>query len=356
MDNTEEQTVPTTPHLEDMHAELMNADGTFTPGWFSRFEELKPYAATLSKFQRPEALAKSYANLEKLRGYPDTADAARMAAFREAVGLPPKPEEFAMERPEDTPDELWNEELVKQLSGVAYEYGVPPKALAALVERYTAEGKRFLERCCMENQEAIAHADAELQHSWGPAYEENMRAIESFLRTMGERTGVDVQKLVEPFKKANPDVKVIFHVHQLAYTRDYKWLEKVKLLKDEGVTVVDWGGMLHGILQGTQTVPGTEQTFNENSFVISQSEGDGYHPNLLVGYVTALMTYCAITGEKAEGQTWQFPNSPVMGENAIKAYRTSYYTYNKETNFDTVLLSETEMLGFQKLIDQYMQG
>ena len=166
----------------------------------------------------------------------------------------------------------------------------------------------------------------------------------------------DVQKLVEPFKKANPDVKVIFHVHQLAYTRDYKWLEKVKLLKDEGVTVVDWGGMLHGILQGTQTVPGTEQTFNENSFVISQSEGDGYHPNLLVGYITALMTYCAITGEKAEGQTWQFPNSPVMGENAIKAYRTSYYTYNKDTNFDTVLLSETEMLGFQKLIDQYMQG
>ncbi len=166
----------------------------------------------------------------------------------------------------------------------------------------------------------------------------------------------DVQKLVEPFKKANPDVKVIFQVHQLAYTRDYKWLEKVKLLKDEGVTVVDWGGMLHGILQGTQTVPGTEQTFNENSFVISQSEGDGYHPNLLVGYVTALMTYCAITGEKAEGQPWEFPNSPIMGETAIKAYRASYYTYNKDTNFDAVLLSETEMLGFQKLIDQYMQG
>ena len=166
----------------------------------------------------------------------------------------------------------------------------------------------------------------------------------------------DVQKLVEPFKKANPDVKVIFQVHQLAYTRDYKWLEKVSQLKEAGVTVVDWGGMLHGILQGTQTVPGTEQTFNENSFVISQSESDGYHPNLLVGYVTAPMTYCAITGEKAEGQPWQFSNSPVMGENAIESYRTSYYTYNRDTNFDTVLLSEAEMLGFQKLIDQYMQG
>ena len=97
----------------------------------------------------------------------------------------------------------------------------------------------------------------------------------------------DVQKMAEPFKQANPNVKVIFLVHQLAYTRDYKWLEKVALLNDAGVTVVDWGGMLHGIVTGTQTVPVTQQTFDQNSFVISQSDSDGYHPNLLVGYVTA---------------------------------------------------------------------
>lgn len=165
----------------------------------------------------------------------------------------------------------------------------------------------------------------------------------------------DVQKMAEPFKNANPDVKVIFLVHQLAYTRDYKWLEKVALLKETGVTVVDWGGMLHGILQGTQTVPGTEQTFNQNSFVISKSDSDGYHPNLLVGYITALMTYCAITGEKAEGQPWKFPNNPVIGEAAIKTYRASYYTYDKDTNFDAILLSKTEMFGIQQLIDSYME-
>ena len=38
-----------------------------------------------------------------------------MAAFRAAVGLPEKAEDFMMERPQDTPDEIWNEELVKQL-------------------------------------------------------------------------------------------------------------------------------------------------------------------------------------------------------------------------------------------------
>lgn len=164
----------------------------------------------------------------------------------------------------------------------------------------------------------------------------------------------DVEKMAAPFKAANPDVKVIFLTHQLAYTRNYAWLEKVDLLKDIGVTVVDWGGMFHGILKGTETVPGTEQIFDYNSFVISQSDSDGYHPNLLTGYVTVLMTYCAITGEKAEGQPWEFKNSDILGTAAIQAYRNSYYTYEPNTNFDVVLQSQKEMLGFQKLIDQYM--
>lgn len=206
MNNTDEPNTPDDTTMENAHEPLMDNDGAFTPGWFTRFEELKPYAATLSKFHRPEALAKSYANLEKLRGYPDTADSARMAAFRQSVGLPANAEDFAMERPEGTPDELWNEELVHQLSSVAYEYGVPPKALAALAESYTAEGRRFMERCQQENAAAVMKADATLQQEWGTAYEENMKTIESFLSNMGSKLGIDVQHLTEhPALRANPD-------------------------------------------------------------------------------------------------------------------------------------------------------
>ena len=205
MDNTEVNTT-NDEAPENLPAALMNDDGAFTPGWFTRFDELKPHAATLSKFQRPEALAKSYANLEKLRGYPDTADAARMAAFRLAVGLPEKAEDFSMERPQDTPDELWNEELVHQLSGVAYEYGVPPKALAALAERYTTEGRRFMERCQQEHAAAVQRAEETLQQEWGSAYEENMKTIESFLHNMSNKLGIDVQLLAEnPALRTNPD-------------------------------------------------------------------------------------------------------------------------------------------------------
>lgn len=191
---------------DEFPAPLMEQDGAFAPGWFTRFEELQPFAATLSKFRRPEALAKSYAHLEKLKGYPDPADAARMQAFREAMGLPATAQEFALQRPEDTPDELWNEELVNALSGVAYEYGVPPRALAALAERYTAEGRRFMEQTHQAQEQAVAEADAALQQSWGPAYESNMSTIESFLATMGKRAGVDVARLMQnPALRANPD-------------------------------------------------------------------------------------------------------------------------------------------------------
>ncbi|MBO5867808.1 MAG: hypothetical protein J6Q54_02735 [Oscillospiraceae bacterium] len=166
----------------------------------------------------------------------------------------------------------------------------------------------------------------------------------------------DVQKMIAPFQRANTDVKVIFLVHQLAYTRGYAWLKKVELLKEIGVTVVDWGGLFHGILQGTIAVPGTEQSFDLNSFVINQSSKDGYHPNLLAGYVTALMTYCAITGERAEGQPRLFPDCEILSEVAIDAYRTTYYRYNNSTNFDLLLKSPSEMIGLQKCIDRFMNN
>ena len=165
----------------------------------------------------------------------------------------------------------------------------------------------------------------------------------------------DVQKMKDLFTAANPDVQVIFLVHQRAYTNDYAWLTKVKELESIGVTVVDWGGMLDGIVNSEITIPGAKQTYDQSSFIISKSASDGYHPNLLTGYITTLMTYCAITGEKAEGQHYYLgADCPIIGNTALANYRSTYYTYNTETNFDTVLRSGTEMTAIQKLIDQYM--
>lgn len=185
---------------------LMDDQGAFAPEWYSRFDELQPYAATLSKFHRPEALAKSYAHLERLKGYPDPADTKRMAAFRSMVGLPEQATDYALPRPEGTPDEAWDDGLAASMAEVAYEYGVPAQAMAALSEKYAAESKRMLEACRLHEQAAIEMADGELQEEWGRRYEDNMRTVSDFLQRLGAQAGVDVGALAEnPALRANAD-------------------------------------------------------------------------------------------------------------------------------------------------------
>lgn len=196
----------TSPEFTIPEAPLMSDDGTFAPEWYKRFDELEPYASTLAKFRRPEALAKSYAHLERLKGYPDTADTHRMAAFRTAVGLPDSAEQFSIPRPEDTPDELWNPALVQSMAQVAYEYGVPPKAMEAMCRRYAAEGRRFMQEMQQQQEEEIRKADAQLQELWGTHYEDNLRTINAFLHTMGERAGVDTETLMQHTElRSNPE-------------------------------------------------------------------------------------------------------------------------------------------------------
>ncbi len=185
---------------------LLAADGTFAPEWFNHFEDLQPYAATLAKFRRPEALAKSYAHLERIKGYPEPGDAERMAAFRALVGLPESAADYRLPRPENTPDELWDEELVAALSQVAHEHGVPARAMEALSARYTQEGARMLAACQEAQQQAVEQAEAELQRDWGCHYEQNMDKVSACLSELGSRAGVDVQALVEtPALRANAD-------------------------------------------------------------------------------------------------------------------------------------------------------
>ena len=73
---------------------LLGEDGGFVPDWYARFDELKGMEKSLSKFKTPEALAKSYAELERLRHYPGVENEEQMARFRRMAGLPESEEEF----------------------------------------------------------------------------------------------------------------------------------------------------------------------------------------------------------------------------------------------------------------------
>ena len=176
-----------------------------------------------------------------------------------------------------------------------------------------------------------------------------------------------VQSLFDFFKEGNPNVKFVFLVPYYCYgtigsgtpTMTKTYLNNLKQYESQGAIVSDWGKVVMDILNGTVQVPNSTLSYTKNTFVISKSASDGYHPNMLSGYITTLMTYCAITGERARGKTYAFCNDSSLNTTSVNYYFsfanfiTKFYTYPSgvTTNFDKVFASENDMLGIQKIID-----
>ena len=122
-----------------------------------------------------------------------------------------------------------------------------------------------------------------------------------------------------------------------------------------GITIVDWGKLVSDIIRQNVAVPNAEKTYVKNTFIVHKSSSDGYHPNQLTGYITALMTYCAITGESAVGKSYDFWNDTSLSSKFHSvSYISKYYTHGT-TNYHQIFNSPTDMQGLQTLIDQYLE-
>ena len=166
---------------------------------------------------------------------------------------------------------------------------------------------------------------------------------------------VHLQPTMDFFRAANPDVKFLLLVPHMTYVKKYAWRDDIAAAAEAGITVVNWGAMLDDIVNKQVEVPGATQQYFMGSFVISRSEKDGHHQNLLVGYLTALMVYCAITGDSAVGQPYAFADDTSIHPNFdMEAFREEYYTHEPYTNFVEIYRSESDMLGLQQLVDQYI--
>ena len=169
----------------------------------------------------------------------------------------------------------------------------------------------------------------------------------------------DFMKLLKPtmdfFRKHNPDVKFVMHVPHMAYEKGFRWANDLQELIDGGIRIANWGELCHDVIKGTSKVPGATQEYSFHSFVINWSETDGFHQNVLAGYLTSLMVYCAITGESAVGQPYLFTNdSSINPRFSWEVMKATHYSYDPTTNFIEIFQSEADMNGLQQLADQYL--
>lgn len=155
------------------------------------------------------------------------------------------------------------------------------------------------------------------------------------------------------FRNVNPNVCFLLLVPQMAPEKGYQWYKDIASLKDENVRICNWGGMLHDISNGDIEVPGATKTYSRSSFVVSK---DDHHENLLAGYITTLMVYCAITGESPVGQPYDFcDNAELNSLFDLEAFKAKNYPDNGQTNFVEIFRSEADMAGLQQLTEQYLK-
>lgn len=171
----------------------------------------------------------------------------------------------------------------------------------------------------------------------------------------------DLQAYLEPvlkiFRDANPNVKFLLQVPHMACEQSCEWVKDIGAMKELGITVCNWGQLCHDIVEGRTQVPGGTQAYARPTFVVSASDKDGYHQNLLVGYLTALMLYSAITGDSAVGQPYDFCNDATIDARFdFDAYKQKKYVYEPYTNFVEVFGSPADMQGLQQLVDQYLEN
>lgn len=166
----------------------------------------------------------------------------------------------------------------------------------------------------------------------------------------------DFDYIIQFFTAKNPNVKIVCLGNLGAYgyssfgTKEPGILNHYKVLEDRGVIIADWGGLVNGIIQGNYTVPGATQSFEKKTFIVK----DGYHPNMLSGYLTALMAYYTISGEYPVGLPYSFSyDSTLHTKFDMDAYVSSNYI-NNNTNFPDVFRSEQDMRGLQQLVAEYV--
>jgi len=167
----------------------------------------------------------------------------------------------------------------------------------------------------------------------------------------------DVDYIMKFFKSVNPQVKFVILGNVSVYgcnAQNFPYpgiTENYKVLEKRGIIIADWGYAVRSVLSGEYKVECALEKYTKSSFIVS----DGYHPNMLTGYITTLTAFCAITGISAVGQPYDFCTDASLSEwFDTDAYLERYYE-GAETNMVDIFLSEADMLGLQKLVDRNLK-
>lgn len=185
-----------------------------------------------------------------------------------------------------------------------------------------------------------------------PAYYNNPEGlpVEDFYR----QDAVVLQQSGDRIKETYEDARLImslfapetvfgFYITTYDAFHDFEpSFEAAERIRDGGGVYIPLGHMVNDIIKGNATVKDSEFEYNKNSFIVCK-EGDGFHPNTLTGYLTALTVYYAFTERDITDAAYDF---------ACGLDKEKHYTLG-ETNHGEILCSDKELRSLKEQVMLY---
>lgn len=166
------------------------------PDWRASLPEDLRAAPSLTKFADPAALAKGYVEAEKLisrKGaiLPKEGDPPEvLAAWRAAVGVPEKAEDYGLSAPEGVPAEAWDTERATAFAGVAHELGLTPAQAKGLAEWAAKDSAGALAKFTSGIEADGRPMEQVLKAEWGAQYDSNVDAAKRAAAQFGEEAAL----------------------------------------------------------------------------------------------------------------------------------------------------------------------
>ena len=160
----------------------------------------------------------------------------------------------------------------------------------------------------------------------------------------------DIETVMSRF--TNHETKFYYLIHNYtASQKHYEIYNSLPYLRERGVKIIPWGDLVYDIWVGDAEIVNAECKYNKNSFIVKQSERDGFHENPLCGYIAAQMCFTAMTGISSETTDLSFCTEVIN----FDEYISDHYGFEgSTTNFPEILASR-DMEQIKRYCNLYLE-
>jgi len=184
---------------------IVGTDGKFGDGWRNLLPEDIRLEKCLNSVQDLQGMAKSLVHAQRMVGRDKIAlpneksTESEWQAFYDAAGRPKTAADYAVAKPQDLPDELWNPDTAKSAQELFHKIGLSKKQAEALVDFQAKQSLGELNNFNQTKELSQKELEDGLHREWGQAYQKKVHLGNAAIEQGAGGNQDFKQRLVEKF-------------------------------------------------------------------------------------------------------------------------------------------------------------